>query len=436
MDQMNPLAIELNKEIKEASPSAYCCLSVIGKQMFFPRGILTQSAEANQHANRYNATIGIATENYQPMHLDVTKKFFAGLEPEEIFTYAPPDGLPKLRQLWREKLLRANPSLVGKEFSTPLVVSALTHGLCITADLFVDRGDTIIIPDKMWGVYGLNFVTRKGGRIASFPMFSQDRKLNLDAFEKLLTEEAAKNEKVLMVLSFPNNPTGYTPMEEEADELVSIIKKQAERGTKIVTISDDAYFGLFFEDSIKESLFSRLCNIHENVIAVKLDGATKESYAWGFRTGFVTFGNKSSQSEKLYSALETKLKGLIRATISSGNHPAQSIIEKALQDPDYEDNLKEKFQIMKGRANRLKHLVSLDKYQDAWDYYPFNSGYFMCLRLKRVESERLRLHLLEKYSIGTIALDEYDLRIAFSCVEENDLEDLVEAIFLAENELA
>ena len=39
-----------------------------------------------------------------------------------------------------------------------------------------------------------------------------------------------------------------------------------------------------------ESLFGLLANLHPNLLAVKLDGATKELFVWGLRCGFVTFG--------------------------------------------------------------------------------------------------------------------------------------------------
>ncbi len=35
-----------------------------------------------------------------------------------------------------------------------------------------------------------------------------------------------------------------------------------------------------------------------------------------------------------------------------------------------------------------------------------------------VDPEELRKHLIEKYSIGVIALNATDIRIAFSCVEK------------------
>ena len=52
----------------------------------------------------------------------------------------------------------------------------------------------------------------------------------------------------------------------------------------------------------------------------------------------------------------------------------------------------------------------------------------MCLKLKTVAAETLRRHLLEKYGVGLIAIGEKNLRIAFSCTEEEDLADLFDII--------
>jgi aspartate/methionine/tyrosine aminotransferase len=435
MEQIDPIAAEINRQIGQAAPSVYESLSILGRQIFFPRGILTQSAEAKQKAFRFNATIGMAMENGAPMHLPITRRYFGALAPDEIYTYAPPEGLPNLRRLWKERMIRNNPTLRGKHFSQPIVTSALTHGLSIAADLFVDSGDIVIAPDKMWGVYRLNFVTRKGGHIVTYPMFNSRGGFNTDAFADLLKAEGKKNRKVAVILSFPNNPTGYTPKATEAAALIRIVRAQAEAGTRVIVFADDAYFGLFYEDSIRESLFGEFCNLHENVIAVKLDGVTKESYAWGFRTGFITIGNRTADPQGLYDALENKLKGLIRATVSSCNHIAQSVMEKVLSDPEYDRDLAAKYEILKERAVRLKALLDTDRYQDAWDYYPFNSGYFMSLKIKGVDSESVRRHLLEEYGTGTIALGSQDLRIAFSCIEVDQLEALVDTIYQAVSDL-
>ncbi|RTE04359.1 hypothetical protein EJQ19_26635, partial [Paenibacillus whitsoniae] len=67
---MNPLASQLNETLQRENNHVYDMLSALGKSIYFPKeGILSQSAEAKAKAKKFNATIGIAIENGQPMHL-------------------------------------------------------------------------------------------------------------------------------------------------------------------------------------------------------------------------------------------------------------------------------------------------------------------------------------------------------------------------------
>lgn len=423
---MNPQALTLNETLQKEAPRIYGLLSDLGKKIYFPReGIISQSAEAGKKAHKYNATIGIATEQGKPMHLKVIQDTLSAYEPKDLYGYAPPAGKPELREAWKQKMLRENPSLEGKMFSQPIVTNALTHGLSVVADLFVDAGDAVIYPDKNWENYELTFAVRRGANLVYFPLYNEQGSFNAEGLKEAIFAQKEKG-KAVIVLNFPNNPTGYTPSQKEGEAIVEAIRSGAEAGINIVVVTDDAYFGLFFEDSIKESLFSQLCGIHERVLAIKVDGATKEEFVWGFRVGFITYGYENAS---VLNVLEQKTLGIIRATISSGPHPSQTFVLHALRSPEFETQREEKLKIMKGRANKVKELLVSGRYDDAWDYYPFNSGYFMCLKLKTVDAEQLRVHLLDHYGIGTIALGPTDLRIAFSCIEEEFLEDLFDTIY-------
>lgn len=425
MEYMNPLVEQLNTTIKQENANVYAMLSELGKAIYFPKeGILSQSAEAGQKAKKYNATIGIATEKGQPMHLKVIQDTLSAYAPKDIYTYAPPAGKPELRDAWLKKMLEENPSLANKTLSKPIVSNALTHGLSVAADLFVETGDPVIYPDKNWENYELTFGIRRGAELVNYPLYNEDRKFNAEGLKQAILAQRSKG-KAIVVLNFPNNPTGYTPGLEEGKAIVEAVRAGAEAGIRIVAITDDAYFNLFFEDSLQESLFGQLASIHPNVLAVKVDGATKEEYVWGFRVGFITY---AAESKALLDALEQKTIGIIRATISSGPHPSQTFVLHALNSPDYEAQKKEKFNIMKARANKVKQILDSGKFNDVMEYYPFNSGYFMCLKLKTVHAETLRTHLLDQYGVGTIALGDTDLRVAFSCIEEEHLEDLFNII--------
>ncbi|KRE74601.1 aminotransferase class I/II-fold pyridoxal phosphate-dependent enzyme [Paenibacillus sp. Soil750] len=429
---MNPLASQLNETLQRENSHVHDMLSALGKSIYFPKeGILSQSAEAKAKAKKFNATIGIAIENGQPMHLKVIQDTLSTYNPKDIYEYAPPAGKPELRTAWRKKMLEENPGIGSKLIGNPIVTNALTHGLSIAADLFADVGDAVIIPDKNWENYELTFEIRRGAQIVNYPLYNEQERFNSEGLRDALLAQKSKG-KAIVVLNFPNNPTGYTPDVEDGNAITAAIKEAAEAGINVVVLTDDAYFGLFFENSLHESLFGQLADLHPRVLAVKIDGATKEEYVWGFRVGFITY---AGQSDALLSALEQKTMGIIRATISSGPHPSQTFVLHALNSPEFNAQKQEKYEIMKGRANRTKSILDSGKFDDAWGYYPFNSGYFMCLKLKTVDAEALRVHLLNQHGVGTIALGETDLRVAFSCIEECNLEELFNIIYQSVKEI-
>jgi hypothetical protein len=59
----------------------------------------------------------------------------------------------------------------------------------------------------------------------------------------------------------------------------------------------------------------------------------------------------------------------------------------------------------------------------------------MCLKLKGIDAETYRKHLLEKYGVGVIADGQRDIRIAFSSVDASQLEDLYSLLAAAARDL-
>lgn len=434
---MNPLAQELNERIQRANPHVYDMLSQVGKHLFFPKGILTQGAEAKEKAYRFNATIGMATEEGKTMHLPSVMASLGGFEPEDTLTYAPSFGIPDLRKAWKEALFQKNPSLAGTELSLPVVTNAITHGLSVTADMWVDPGDVIVLPDKMWGNYNLIFGVRKGARIVTYPLFREQEGFHLDAFRTCVQEQSRGRDKVIVLLNFPNNPTGYSPTPAEAEGIADILAEVANHGTHVVAVTDDAYFGLFYDDDIlHESVFTRLIGRSPRLMAVKLDGATKEDYVWGLRVGFVTYNALvEHDAPAFYDALERKSAGAVRGSISNASRLSQVVHLRALGSEEYAGEKEAKVRIMRERAQEVKRVLSDPRYAAAWEAYPFNSGYFMCLNLKTVEAEPLRVHLLDRYGIGLISIGKSDLRVAFSCLEKADIQELFDTVFQAVQDL-
>jgi len=418
---INKQAEELNTIIKQENVTVYELLSEKGRGIFFPKtGILMQGAQAK--GKSINATVGIALEeDGSPLCLSMISDMLR-LEKSEAFTYASSPGVPELRAKWKEMILAKNPGITGN-ISLPVVTNALSHGLFVASYLFVDS--EVIAAEPFWGNYNLICRNGFGASILTFPIF-KDRAFNVREMESLLN---AGVDKKVLILNFPNNPTGYTPTIGEVDTLIRSIEKAADSGRKIAVICDDAYFGLVYEEGVyRESVFSRLSGLHRNVLAVKVDGATKEDYAWGFRTGFITYGIKDG-NPALYGALEAKTAGAVRGTISSSSHPSQSLLLHAYNSSQYAAEKAEKYNLLKARYDKIKEVLGTYG-TEYFEPLPCNSGYFLCLELKNADAEKVRTILLEKYDTGVIAINGL-IRIAFSSTPLADIETLVENIYRA-----
>ena len=429
---MNKLAQDLNRILE--GTSALDLLSDYGKRFYFPKGIAAQSAEAKKLATNLNATIGMAYLDGEPVEHTAVRQQLPGLTPEETVAYAPTGGDAALRALWKKEILRKNPDLTAEHISEPMVVPGLTSGISQIADLFADAGDPVVIADMFWGNYRLIFEGRREAVIHPFPFFTDDAKLNIAGMQKAL-RESARNGKVLLVLNFPNNPTGYSPTSAEASSMVDAVRELAEEGLKIVVITDDAYFGLFYEKEIyPQSLFTPLSRAHENILAIKVDGATKEDFVWGFRIGFVTFGSKGLTPEH-YQALNGKLMGSIRASISNASRPAQSILLRAVATQGYQAEKARYLESLTERYREVKRIIAERTTGLSLKPLPFNSGYFMSFLFDGGSAEELRQNLLEKKGIGTISIADTYLRIAYASIDLKDMERLYTEVFASADEL-
>ena len=428
---MNPLAQELNDTL--ASSIAGDLLSDLGQRLFFPRGIICQGAEAKKLGHTANATIGMTVVNGTPAILEAIHKNAPSLKNGELVAYAPTAGNLDLREAWKNALVVKNPSLKGKNISLPVVVPGLTAGISYLADLFVDGTKPLLAANPSWDNYSLIVETRRGAELHTFDIFT-DKGFNAPAFEKAIAEEA-KNGSVRVLLNFPQNPSGYSPTNAEAKTILSILKTQAEKGTKILVWCDDAYFGLNYEKDIyPQSLFAELCDLHENILAVKIDGPTKEDFVWGFRCGFLTFGSKG-MSEDHYNALVKKLMGLIRSSVSCSSTVPQSMMLHAFKDPDLESQKKDMRDILERRYHLVRTFVDSHT-SKVLKALPFNSGYFMSFNTGSINAEELRKHLLNEKGIGTISIDSQTLRVAFSSVDEDKIEKVYAEIYASADALA
>ena len=170
------------------------------------------------------------------------------------------------------------------------------------------------------------------------------------------------------------------------------------------------------------------------MLAVKLDGTTKEDYVWGLRVGFISFAFKGASDEQL-KALSVKAAGNVRSALSNVTSIGQKMAIAAYADKGYAKQKKEKYAVLKARYLEIRKILKKHpKYAKAFEVMPFNSGYFMCVKPIGVDAEKVRKHLIAKYSTGVIVLSGL-IRIAFSTIPKAKLATVFANVASAINDL-
>jgi aspartate/methionine/tyrosine aminotransferase len=181
---------------------------------------------------------------------------------------APSRGLAALR----EAIARSLPAPADPEREI-LVTNGAMHALSVTfrALLEPDRGrrrDEVIVPTPCYFFAGL--IERAGGAFVPVPSREEDGwRWDPDAIEQAVTPRTR-----VLVLTNPNNPTGYLPTREEIDALLALASRH-----DLTVITDEAY-----ERCIHEGTLASVWGA-PNVILIRSLGKSLAMPAW--RIGFV-----------------------------------------------------------------------------------------------------------------------------------------------------
>ena len=399
--------------------------SKLGENIILPQDVLIQSKETAVVTGAINATIGIATINKKAMSLPSINKVLTELNNSEYLPYSPTPGLPKMRELWKEKILADNSSINKDFLSLPMVTTGITQGIDIAANLFSQKGDALLLPNLFWQNYAQIYTIKLGNTIYKYNQFDENNEFSIKNFKQTLY--SIKEDKISLILNFPNNPTGYTPSDVELDSLVEVINIFAKENTnkQIIIVSDDAYFGLFFEENHKTPTLSATHKLaeNENCLIVKLDGITKEFYSWGLRVGFITYYTKNDELRKI---LLEKTQGYLRSTTSSPSNLSQQIAVRLLEN---KQSLEEKAindKIIEERYDELKQAISKENLNSLVTVLPFNSGYFFTIKLpSNINAHEFRLKFLNEYKYGVYSMNDDHIRIAFSCLDKELIPELI-----------
>ncbi|MHA1233477.1 MAG: aminotransferase class I/II-fold pyridoxal phosphate-dependent enzyme [Promethearchaeota archaeon] len=455
-------------EILKKTP-LYNALSEQGKRIYLPQGVFHWSGRAKKEAE-IMGTLGSAfgfeedfidggSPEWVPLYLEDIKNY-TKLNVNEIVPYAKISGLVDLKNLWKNWIIKKSYYKLDSEkeklnrledfISSPLVTAGVTNGIFLCCSLFLNPGDFIISPNKRWGNYD-NIVEKLiGANIKSFDFFSGEN-FNINGMKNAIYEISKVQDKIILILGFPNNPTGYIPNQEELENILKALQEAQKTISKpIIILVDDAYEPyVYSKEVINRSIFYALHELEEDIIPIKLDGITKELLLYGGRIGFVTVGLKphwvinSQELSTLKIEIENKLSGLLRTTISNANHFYQSLILKLFDDIGMDGVIKKREKVIHLLKERYEKInAEFSKIKNENISVDSNAGgffIFVNLNPEIIKANDFADHLLKEYKVGVIPIEkQHDningIRIAYCSIDLRKIPEFVSRIDQALND--
>lgn len=192
---------------------------------------------------------------------------------DEGFTkYTPSSGIPSLREAIRLKLQKENK--ISLTSDNIIVTPGAKYALYVALLTLLKAGDKVIIPSPYWVSYP-EMVKLCGAKVQFLSTVEENNfKIRVEDLKKALTSGA----KVL-ILNYPNNPTGVTYSSEELEAFYSVIK-----GRNVFVISDEIYETLVY-DGREHISFASLGD--SSNITLTINGFSKTFSMTGWRLGYL-----------------------------------------------------------------------------------------------------------------------------------------------------
>lgn len=419
--------------------SLWAALSPLGKSMETPKGIFYWSSRAKNEAE-IDGTIGVAQDDDGTIsHLNVAEswageKIMQRVPKGKIFGYTPIPGHELLRKKWLAKMLEQHSSLAPHAI-LPVVTNGITHSLALASRLLLEAGQTIVTADKSWENYAHIFSDLQGIRVEAFKIFTPEGVFNINGIIEACQNVAKKQKKVVLLLNFPHNQTGFMPTPGESKELGEKLQACCREYPDVpfAILLDDAYEGYVYDEAgQKHSMASELFAKLPNLSLIKLDGISKVMLAYGYRVGFVTCFLNGEMNDGLHAEVASKIGGFIRGEISQVNHHGQALADALMDDwatvtkerAQVIDMLKDRWQTMMAAIASSEKKFGREKLR----MDPCNGGFFCYFNVIGRDPKEIADRLLKEKKVGVVPSAQ-GLRVAFCGVSKQKIPKMVEAIF-------
>jgi len=312
----------------------------------------------------------------------------------EGFTkYTPSAGFPQLKEAIAYKL--SNDNKIDVSASNIIVTSGAKYALFVAMFALLEAGDEVILPSPYWVSYPEMLKMTQAKAI----LLPGNEKNNFRIDIQGLKDALSPKTKIL-ILNYPNNPTGMTYSLQELNAIYDLIKDK-----NIFVISDEIYEELVY-DGKKHTSFASLGRAKDFTITI--NGFSKTFSMTGWRMGYLAACDRIIEN----------ISKIIDHTTSCASSISQKAALAALSDRDWKIQARDTFE--KRRNILWEGLSKIDKLK------PFRSEgtfYMFCnIEETNLTSFDFSTQLLEKHLVSCIPSEPFGregfVRFSFSTSTE------------------
>jgi aspartate/methionine/tyrosine aminotransferase len=184
--------------------------------------------------------------------------------------YTSTVGIPSIRQAIAEFSKKWWGARVDPDANILMTVGGM-EAIYLAAQVIVEKGDKVLLPDPGWGVMR-TVMKRRGAAIGFYPLVERDNFL-IDP-EAIISRMDAKTK--LVILNTPSNPTGAVLSKEG----FAMLLKEADR-KGIFILSDEVYHNyVYTDDHVSGLSFNTLDNL------ILVNSFSKTFAVTGWRLGY------------------------------------------------------------------------------------------------------------------------------------------------------
>lgn len=219
----------------------------------------------NKYSDGINLTIGEPSQDVP----DLVKEEMANRVLHDKIGYTQTGGMPELKRA----IVSFYNQYFGGDYKEEncLITVGSTEGLSTFIRSIVDEGDEVIMPTPTYPGYAPNIKLQKGIEVY-LDTSKDDFKLTAKNLESAITPKTR-----VIILTYPNNPSGVCIDEDEMDKIADVIRRH-----DVFVLSDEIYASLAFEK------YHSLAKYHDLIDkVVVINGFSKSHSMTGYRVGYM-----------------------------------------------------------------------------------------------------------------------------------------------------